>query len=138
MPVPGGTTRKLSNAPAPQRKNSYRSLLRENSNATFLAAASLPPAWSTMTEWSITRSTGDSGLIFSGLPPIVCMASRIAAKSTTAGTPVKSWRRIRDGRKAISFFWPLSTQFANASISALVTEPPSSLRSRFSSRTFNE
>ena len=30
------------------------------------------------------------------------MASRMAAKSTTAGTPVKSWRRTRAGVKAIS------------------------------------
>ena len=30
------------------------------------------------------------------------MAVRIAAKSTTAGTPVKSWRRTRAGLKGIS------------------------------------
>ena len=30
------------------------------------------------------------------------MASRIAARSTMAGTPVKSCRRIRVGRKAVS------------------------------------
>ena len=48
----------------------------------------MPLTW---TEWSMTRSTGHSGLIFWGSPPRVCTASLIAAKSTTAGTPVKSW-----------------------------------------------
>ena len=60
------------------------------------------PASSTWTEWSITSSTGWSGLIFVGSPPIRFIASRIAARSTTAGTPVKSWSRTRLGRKAIS------------------------------------
>ena len=50
----------------------------------------------------MTSSTGWSGLIFLGSPPIRFMASRIAARSTTAGTPVKSWSRTRLGRKAIS------------------------------------
>ena len=43
---------------------------------------------STWTEWSITRSTGQSGLILSGSPPSLLTASRMAAKSTTAGTPL--------------------------------------------------
>ena len=60
------------------------------------------PASSTWTEWSMTSSTGWSGLIFFGSPPIRFIASRIAARSTTAGTPVKSWSRTRLGRKAIS------------------------------------
>src|ERR1017187_9489415 len=51
-----------------------------------------------MTEWSITRSAGASGLILSGLPPISARASRIVARSTTAGTPVKSCRRTPAGR----------------------------------------
>ena len=50
----------------------------------------------------MTSSTGWSGLIFCGSPPIRFMASRIAARSTTAGTPVKSWSRTRLGRNAIS------------------------------------
>ena len=48
---------------------------------------------STCTEWSITRSTGTSGLTFCAWPrsPVIrTMADRIAARSTTAGTPVKS------------------------------------------------
>lgn len=44
---------------------------------------------STCIEWSITRSAGQTGLIFSGSPPRRCTASLIAAKSTTAGTPLK-------------------------------------------------
>ena len=55
-----------------------------------------------MTEWSMTRSTGTSGLIFRGSPPSVFIASRMAARSTTAGTPVKSCISTRAGRKAIS------------------------------------
>ena len=50
----------------------------------------------------MTRSTGDSGLIFFGSPPSLAMASRMAARSTTAGTPVKSCISTRAGRKVIS------------------------------------
>ena len=46
----------------------------------------------------MTRSTGTSGLIFWGSPPSEAMASRIAARSTTAGTPVKSCISTRAGR----------------------------------------
>lgn len=38
----------------------------------------------------MTKSTGQRGLIFFGSPPNLATASLIAAKSTTAGTPVKS------------------------------------------------
>ena len=57
---------------------------------------------STCTEWSITSSAGMSGLTFAGSPPRSSIASRIAARSTIAGTPVKSCRRTRAGRKEIS------------------------------------
>jgi hypothetical protein len=60
--------------------------------------ASALPKLSTITEWSMTRSTGDSGLIFLGSPPSFAIASRIAARSTTAGTPVKSCISTRAGR----------------------------------------
>ena len=90
MPTPGGTTRKLRNAFWPQRRNSYRSRFRWNSIAMFSASASGEPKRSTCTEWSITRSTGTRGLIRFGSPPSRCMALRMAARSTTAGTPVKS------------------------------------------------
>ncbi len=61
-----------------------------------LNAAGVPYS-STITEWSMTRSTGDSGLILVASPPILVTASRIAAKSTTAGTPVKSCISTRAG-----------------------------------------
>ena len=50
----------------------------------------------------MTRSTGTSGLIFSASPPSACMALRMAARSTTAGTPVKSCISTRAGRNATS------------------------------------
>jgi hypothetical protein len=57
------------------------------------------PNSSTMTEWSMTRSTGTSGLIFFGIAAEgSSMPSRIAARSTTAGTPVKSCISTRAGR----------------------------------------
>ena len=87
----------------------------------------------------MTSSTGWSGLIFFGSPPIRSMASRIAARSTTAGTPVKSWSKTRLGRKAISREGiALGSQAARPRMSSAVTVVPSSLRSRFSSRIFSE
>lgn len=47
---------------------------------------------STWMEWSMTRSAGHTGFIFSGSPPSLFTASRIAAKSTTAGTPLRKDR----------------------------------------------
>ena len=97
------------------------------------------PNRSTWTEWSITSSTGDSGLIFEGSPPRVRIASRIAARSTTAGTPVKSWSRTREGVNAISVEGSAAASHpASASMSAAVTATPSSWRSRFSRRIFSE
>ena len=87
----------------------------------------------------MTSSTGTSGLIFAGSPPRSAIASRIAARSTTQGTPVKSCRTTRAGVNAISFDGSaLWSQEASASTSSLRTPTPSSLRSRFSSRTFSE
>ena len=60
------------------------------------------PNLSTCTEWSITSSAGSRGLIFFASPPIRAMASRIAARSATAGTPVKSCSKTRAGMNAIS------------------------------------
>ena len=67
------------------------------------------------------------------------MASRMAARSTTAGTPVKSCISTRAGRNGTSrsevlFF----SHVAKAWMSSLVTVLPSSNRSRFSSRTLSE
>ena len=57
---------------------------------------------STCTLWSMTRSQGTSGLTFFGSPPRRFMASRMAARSTTHGTPVKSWSTTRPGMNGIS------------------------------------
>src|SRR5213593_3558164 len=67
------------------------------------------------------------------------MTSRMVARSTIAGTPVKSCISTRAGRNAISF----SRRFAvgedtSARTSSAETVCPSSKRSRFSSITFNE
>jgi hypothetical protein len=94
---------------------------------TFFLNAPAVPKKSTITEWSMTRSTGASGLIFFGLPPRFSIASRIAARSTTAGTPVKSCISTRAGRKAISRAEVLlCNQSATACTSAAVTVRPSS------------
>ena len=101
--------------------------------------ASRVPKTSTCTEWSITSSAGTSGLIFDGSPPRSAIASRIAARSTTAGTPVKSCMTTRAGVNAISFEGSAEwSQEAIASTSCARTATPSSLRSRFSSSTFSE
>ena len=93
------------------------------------------PNASTCTEWSMTNSTGQSGLILAGSPPRARIASRIAARSTTAGTPVKSCISTRAGVKPISWLGSAAaTHFAMASTSAAVTDSPSSRRSTFSSR----
>ena len=51
----------------------------------------------------MTSSAGASGLISSALPPRRVIASRIAARSTIAGTPVKSCMITRAGVKEISY-----------------------------------
>ena len=97
-----------------------------------------------MTEWSTTSSTGTSGLIDDARPPSVTIASRIPARSTMAGTPVRSCMSTRSGVKASSWSpaWPwapaVSAHLARASICAAVTFAPSSWRSRFSSSTLIE
>ena len=78
----------------------------------------------------MTSSTGISGLIFSGSPPWSRIASRIAARSTTHGTPVKSWSSTRAGVNEISCDGSsVATQPATASTSASVP-----FRRTFSSR----
>ena len=139
IPVPGGTTRKLRNDSFPHRRNAYRSPLRPYSFATLSGKAVAAANRSTCTEWSITRSAGISGLIRFGSPPIRFAASRIAARSTSAGTPVKSCRSTRAGRKAISRSdGSFGDQFASARMSSAVTVAPSSWRRRFSRRTLME
>src|SRR5271165_4892621 len=87
----------------------------------------------------MTSSTGCSGLIAAASPRICAIASRIAARSTTQGTPVKSCRSTREGVNAISRScraWLF--QRASASTSSRVTLRPSSQRSRFSRSTLCE
>ena len=67
------------------------------------------------------------------------MASRMAARSTIAGTPVKSCISTRLGVKAISSLGcAVALQRATFSTSSAVTASPSSVRRRFSSRIFSE
>ena len=87
----------------------------------------------------MTSSAGDSGLMESAEPPSLTTASRIAARSTTAGTPVKSCRMTRLGVKEISVLgvglWvPVSQR------DDVVTRYVTAIfvRSRFSSRILRE
>ncbi len=87
----------------------------------------------------MTKSTGQRGLIFWTSPPIFTIASRIAARSTTAGTPVKSCNKTRAGRKAISLLLvEVPFHLAAALTSSSETVRPSSYRNKFSRRTFIE
>ena len=87
----------------------------------------------------MTRSAGWSGVMRFGSPPRLRMASRIAARSTTVGTPVKSCSSTRAGMKAISRS-ELSPGVHEASerMSSAVTDRPSSRRNRFSSRILSD
>src|SRR6476620_7485728 len=87
----------------------------------------------------MTSSTGCRGLTFRGSPPSFTIPSRIAARSTTAGTPVKSCRSTRAGVNAISFCVPEQTSHpASAWMSSGSTNRASSRRSGFSRRIFSE
>ena len=87
----------------------------------------------------MTSSAGTSGLIAEASPPLSAIASRMAARSTTAGTPVKSCITTRAGVKAISSVGSAdASQRASFSMLSSVTATPSSLRRRFSSSTFRE
>ena len=121
MPVSGGTTLKLWNAVCPQREErvALAGCARTRARALMRNASRVPNS-STCTEWSMTSSTGCSGLIFFGSPPSVFIASRIAARSTTAGTPVKSCSSTRAGVNAISRVGlrPSTSTVASASMSS--------------------
>ena len=85
----------------------------------------------------MTSSAGFSGLILFGSPPSSVIASRMVARSTTAGTPVKSCMMTRAGVNWISTLgWAFASQPTRARTSSAVTLAPSSVRSRFSSRIF--
>jgi hypothetical protein len=59
-----------------------------------------------------------------GSTPKFLAASRMAAKSTTTGTPVKSWRRTREAMNGISFSGRfVGVQRARASTSLFGDQP---------------
>ena len=94
--------RTLSNERLAHLRNEKRSRLRSASMARLSSSALARPATSAVTEWSMTSVQGIRGLTAHGSPPRSTMASRIAAKSTKTGTPVKSWNRTRAGMNSIS------------------------------------
>ena len=84
----------------------------------------------------MTISAGASGLILAGSPPSSATASRMVARSTTQGTPVKSCITTRAGVNWISVSGSaVSSQPPSARMCSAVMLAPSSVRSRFSSRT---
>ena len=104
--------------------------------ATLRSKASARPKTSMITEWSMTSSAGASGLILVASPPSSATASRIVARSTTQGTPVKSCMITRAGVNWISVSGSaFSSQPPTARMWSAVMFAPSSVRSRFSSST---
>ncbi len=84
----------------------------------------------------MTSSAGASGLILAGSPPSSLTASRMVARSTTHGTPVKSCMITRAGVNWISWLgWASASQSPRARMWPAVMLAPSSVRSRFSSST---
>jgi hypothetical protein len=111
--------------------------LRSYSISTLRSSAFSVPKRSAMTEWSMTISAGESGLIVSGSPPSSTTASRIVARSTMQGTPVKSCMTTRAGVNWISTLGSaVGSQAAMARTWSAVMLAPSSVRRRFSARTF--
>ena len=105
----------------------------------FAPKASALPATSIWTEWSMTISAGARGLMSEGSPPSSATASRMVARSTMQGTPVKSCMMTRAGVNWISVSGSAAgSQFASASMCARVMFAPSSVRKRFSARTLSE
>ena len=105
--------------------------------SVFCRRACGVPKCSAMTEWSMTICEVLSGLMRAGSPPSADIASRMVARSTMHGTPVKSCMMTRAGEYWISWCgWSSGRQAARALMSSALTVTPSSVRSRFSSRTF--
>jgi hypothetical protein len=100
-----GTTFTFSKERLAHFRKAKRSRLRSASMRSFSARAPAHPASSAITEWSMMRVVGIWGFTFSGSPPRAAIASRMAAKSTKTGTPVKSWKRTLDGMNSISLPW---------------------------------
>lgn len=131
--------RKFLKAVEPHFRNSNRSKLRWNSIFSFSSKAPFTRDLSAYTEWSMTKSTGHKGLIRLGSPPKRFIASRMAARSTTAGTPVKSYRITRAGLKGISILLgAVCSQFRIFCTSFYFTANSSQLRTAFSNNTRTE
>ena len=73
-----------------------------NSSSTFRSSASARAEVVDLHRVVDHQVDRHSGLIFFGSPPSRCIAARIAARSTTHGTPVKSCSTTRAGLKGIS------------------------------------
>ena len=87
----------------------------------------------------MTISAGARGLMTSGLPPRSATASRMVARSTMQGTPVKSCMMTRAGVNWIAVSGSAAgSQAARARTWSAVTLAPSSVRSRFSARTLRQ
>ncbi len=125
MPVEGGTTLNPLNAFPAHLRSEYLSLLRLISSLSLIFAESRFPKESTWIEWSTTRSTLMDGFIVFGLMPFFFTTSLIAARSTTAGIPVKSCISIRETLNGISSLLSDFPAFHPATISSIF--PPSSL-----------
>src|SRR5918996_1635249 len=80
------------------------------------------------------RSTSTSGLTRAGSPLARAIAERIAARSTTAGTPVKSCIKTRDGMNATDASGAGAGHPARAETSWSRTSRVPALRRRFSRR----
>ncbi len=84
----------------------------------------------------MTISAGLRGLMTSGSPPSSETASRMVARSTMQGTPVKSCMTTRAGVNWISVSGSAAgSQAARARTWSAVMLAPSSVRSRFSAST---
>ena len=83
----------------------------------------------------MTRSEWTTGLILRGSPPSLATASRMAARSTTTGTPVKSCSATRPGMYGNSVAGDFScVQDATSATSSSDAGPRCALRRAFSSR----
>ena len=84
----------------------------------------------------MTRSECTTGFIVRGSPPSLATASRMAARSTTTGTPVKSCNATRPGMygNSVAGCWSCD-QDATSSTSASDAGPSCALRSAFSNST---
>ena len=70
---------------SPAQERIALSLLRSNSMALLRCSAPGVPKWSTCTEWSMTSSAGERGLMAAARPPSLTTASRNGRKIHDGG-----------------------------------------------------